>query len=174
MASFYRSGSPLFAVSPLSRLRPVKRYGPAIVGKCVIADLFAKLADNSTAGVPILSNGTRRSRTSIFRDAAGNVLEFDLEDLVETVVVLFRNPLATLDDLTPLARNIVELMLAERGVTGRILKPYFCFLLAKCIPPRLSEYLIRRVCHLLMEGEPRDRLLPDGCAGRIVVGDEES
>lgn len=34
-------------------------------------------------------------------------------------------PTITSDGLSPLEQNIIELMCAERGITGKILKPYF-------------------------------------------------
>ena len=42
---------------------------------------------------------------------------------VEQALRAILDPLAASRDLSPLARNIVDLMCADRGVTGRILKP---------------------------------------------------
>lgn len=72
------------------------------------------------------------------------------------------NPLATLNDLSPLAQNVVELMCAERGVTGRLLKPYFHALLAKVLPPRIAAYLRAHVLRLFHEMEARDAHLTQG------------
>lgn len=61
--------------------------------------------------------------------------------------------------LSPLACNIVELMCAERGVTGRILKPYFRALLEAILPPRRAARLIAHVDRLYRELE-RGRAAP--------------
>jgi hypothetical protein len=167
------------------------RYG-------VVAGHLAKHQDSP--GILIVANGAGRSSPRIFRDAVGNVLEFDLDDLVHTAVAVFRyhphinnvlthicdgkwerigqalhiilNPLATLNDLSPLAQNIVELMCAERSVTGRILKPYFHALLAKVLPPRTAAYLRIHVFGLLLEMQARGAYLSQAAGGpgnRMVV-----
>lgn len=152
----------------------------------VVAGLLAKHHDSP--GVLIVAKAAGRPCPSSFRDAAGNVIEFDLEDLVRTVVAAFRsqphvnnvlthlcggkwervgqslhitlNPLATLNDLSPLDENLIELTCAERGVTGRMLKPYFHALLAKAEPPRTAAYLRTHVLRLLLEMQARDACLP--------------
>jgi hypothetical protein len=66
-------------------------------------------------------------------------------------------------DLSPLARNIVELICAERGVTGRILKPYFRDFLARVLPAAVCEAVWDHLLQLSAEMkrvEPR----PDGDA----------
>ncbi len=135
--------------------------------RAVVAGLLVK--GEESPGILIVATGSHRSCPSAFRDATDTVLEFDLSDLVYTAVVMFRshshmnnvlthlcggqwerigqalhvilNPLATLNDLSPLAQNLVELMCADRGITGRILKPYFQALLAKVLPPGLLPIL---------------------------------
>ncbi len=156
----------------------------------VVAGLLVKREDSPD--FLFVAKGSYGSSPSIFRDAAGTVLEFDLSDLVYTVVVMFRshphinnvlthlcggrwerigqalcvilNPLATLNDLSPLAQNVVELMCAERGITGRVLKPYFHTLLAKVLPPRIAAYLRAHVLRLLHEMEMRDEHHSQGAA----------
>lgn len=94
-----------------------------------VVGLIAKREDNR--GILIVANRAANSAASIVRDAAGNVLECDLDDLAQTMVAMFRshphiknilthrcggkweqigqalgvifNPLATLNDLSPLA-----------------------------------------------------------------------
>ena len=168
------------------RRKPILGNSRSGRNQCVIAGLLAKPTHGTGAGIPFVPRGTYQSRTSLFRGADGNVLEFDLEDLVETVIAVFRyhphinnvfthicggqwerighalrvilNPLATLNDLSPLAQNIVELMSAERGVTGRILRPYFNTLLGKVLPPQLSAHLCRHVLCLSLEIQTREHL----------------
>ncbi len=148
----------------------------------IVAGLLAKRDDSP--GVLIVANGARTSSPCIFRDSAGTFVEFDLGDLVHTTVAVFRrhphinnvmthicagqwerigqalrlifNPLATLNDLSALAQNIVELMCAERGITGRILKPYFHASLARVLPPRTAEYLRRHILRLFLKMKARD------------------
>ena len=158
--------------------------------RSVVAGLLVKREDSPD--ILIVAKGPDGSSPSVFRDAAGTILEFDLGDLVHTAVAVFRshphisnvfthlcggkwerigqalrvilNPLATLNDLSPLAQNVVELMCAERGVTGRILKPYFHALLAKVLPPRIAAYLRAHVLRLFHEMEARDAQLSQGAA----------
>src|SRR6478735_12467128 len=54
--------------------------------------------------------------------------------------------LATIsDDLSPLEENIVELMVGERGITGKILKPYFLATLHRILEPSHAQRLIRHI-----------------------------
>lgn len=149
----------------------------------IVSGLLAKREDSH--GVPTMAKGADGPSTTIFRDAAGTVLEFDFGDLVHTTVAVFRNhphinnvmthicggqwerigqalcvilnPLATLDDLSPLAQNMVELMCAGRGITGRILQPYFHAFLFKVIPGRTAAYLCAHILHLFREIEAHRR-----------------
>ncbi len=59
----------------------------------------------------------------------------------------------TSDGLSPLAENIVELMVGERGVTGKILKPYFQAALRRILEPSSAERLIRHITALYLELE---------------------
>ena len=156
----------------------------------VVAGLLVKHEDSP--GILTVAKGSYGLSPSVFRDATGTIVEFDLGDLVHTAVAVLRshphinnvfthlcggkwerigqalrvilNPLATLNDLSPLAQNIVELMCAERGITGRILKPYFHVLLAKVLPPRTAAYLRAHVLRLFHEMEARDAHLSQGAA----------
>src|SRR5450759_2569701 len=47
--------------------------------------------------------------------------------------------------LSPLDQNIIDLMCADRGVTGRILKPYFHAVLRRVLEPNHAERLIRHI-----------------------------
>jgi len=106
------------------------------------------------------------------------LLQFDLDDLVRTSVIAFRyhphinnvmthicraqwdrieqalyvifNPVVRHADLSPLAVNIVELLDAERGTTGRILKPYFHSVLAKRLSQELVTCLSLHIADLYM------------------------
>jgi hypothetical protein len=77
---------------------------------------------------------------------------------VEQALRAILDPLTASRDLTPLARNIVDLMCADRGVTGRILKPYFRDLLARILSPHLAALLTDHVSLLFLEFELGSRL----------------
>ncbi len=51
----------------------------------------------------------------------------------------------TADGLSPLEQNIVNLTVVERGLTVRILKPYFSAILARPLENAGAERLIRQV-----------------------------
>ncbi|MGC2086365.1 MAG: hypothetical protein WA702_23730 [Bradyrhizobium sp.] len=59
----------------------------------------------------------------------------------------------TSDGLSPLEENLVELMVGERGVTGKIVKPYFQAAIRRLLEPSLAERLIRHVTALYLELE---------------------
>ena len=71
---------------------------------------------------------------------------------VERELNIILNPTTT-GGLSSLARNIVDLMCAERGVTGKILKPYFHAALQRLLGPDEAERLIRHVEALFLELE---------------------
>ncbi len=62
-------------------------------------------------------------------------------------------PRARWHDLSPLARNIVELMCADRGVTGRILKPYYQEWLVAALGERTAGWMIADVNSLFRARE---------------------
>lgn len=176
---------PLGAAGISARFEPTHSDDRSGDTRCrVISGLLAKRGDSP--GVVIVADEARRFSSSIFRDSAGTAVEFDLGGLTRTATAVFRNhphinnvmthicrgrwerieqalgiilnPLATLNDLSPLAQNIVELICAERGTTGRILKPYFHALLARVLPPRTAAYLRAHVSRLFLEMKARDAL----------------
>lgn len=57
------------------------------------------------------------------------------------------------DGLSPLEQNIVELMVGERGITGRILKPYFLAALRRILTPGRAVRLTRHINTLYLELE---------------------
>jgi hypothetical protein len=59
----------------------------------------------------------------------------------------------TSDGLSPLEENIIELMVGERGITGKILKPYFQAGLQRILEPSLAERLIHHINALYLELE---------------------
>lgn len=63
------------------------------------------------------------------------------------------DPGVTSDGRSALERNILDLMCAERGITGRILKPYFHARLHRLLEPHEAERLIRHVQALFLELE---------------------
>lgn len=72
---------------------------------------------------------------------------------VERELNIILDPTATAGRLSPLARNIIDLMCAERGVTGTTLKPYFHAALRRLLGPDEAERLIRHVEALFLELE---------------------
>jgi hypothetical protein len=64
------------------------------------------------------------------------------------------------DGLSPLEENIVELMAGERGITGKILKPYFLATLHRILEPRHAQRLIRHIDVLYLELEWKARHPP--------------
>jgi hypothetical protein len=63
------------------------------------------------------------------------------------------DPSTTVDALSPLEENIIELMVGERGITGKILKPYFQAVLYRILGPDGAERLIRHINALYLELE---------------------
>jgi hypothetical protein len=76
---------------------------------------------------------------------------------VEQALRVILDPRAGSGDLSPLARNIVDLMCADRGVTGQILKPYYRDLLTNVLGPRMATHLIAHVTCLSLEYEVATR-----------------
>jgi uncharacterized protein (DUF2249 family) len=76
---------------------------------------------------------------------------------VEQALRAILDPVSRSRELSPLARNIVDLMCADRGITGRILKPYFRDLLATVLSPRLAARLTANVTCLFLEFEVAER-----------------
>lgn len=58
------------------------------------------------------------------------------------------DPMAARASLSPLTRNILDLLCAERGVTGRILKPYFRAFVYELLEPELAARIISRLAAL--------------------------
>jgi uncharacterized protein (DUF2249 family) len=68
------------------------------------------------------------------------------------------DPAATARDLSPLAENVVELMCAERGITGRLLKPYVQELLQQMLPAPVAARLRAHMARLFDELQTRHAL----------------
>lgn len=56
-------------------------------------------------------------------------------DHIEHALRNILDPVAAPAGMSRLEANILDLLCAERGVTGRILKPYFCSVLERLLPP---------------------------------------
>lgn len=52
--------------------------------------------------------------------------------------------------LSPLDQNMVDLICADRGITGRIMKPYFHGVLRRILQPDRAERLIRHIDALFL------------------------
>lgn len=85
-------------------------------------------------------------------------------DRVEDALRLILDPRAVRSDLTPLAENIVELLSADAGVTGRIVKPYFETLMARLLPADAAATLCAHLACLSVEAGARTG--PVGRCGR--------
>ena len=59
----------------------------------------------------------------------------------------------TSGSLSALDQNIVDLMCADRGITGRIMKPYFQAVLRRVLEPDHAQRLIRHIDALFLELE---------------------
>ena len=59
----------------------------------------------------------------------------------------------TSESLSPLEENIIDLLVGERGVTGRIMKPYFHAAMHGLLEPHDADRLIRHVNALYLELE---------------------
>ena len=70
---------------------------------------------------------------------------------VEQALRMIVDPHASSHHLSPLARNIAELLCADRGVTGRITKPYFRSLLSAVLGAEAAARVIRRIDVLFQE-----------------------
>jgi hypothetical protein len=64
------------------------------------------------------------------------------------------------EELSPLAQNIVDLMFAERGVTGKLLKPHLHGALEKLVDRHRAERLIRHIEALFIEMERKTKHPP--------------
>lgn len=67
---------------------------------------------------------------------------------IEHTLRVILDPATQHRDLTPLARNMLDLMVAERGDTGRIFKPYFDALLTALAGPNKAATLLSRIHRL--------------------------
>jgi hypothetical protein len=72
---------------------------------------------------------------------------------VEHALNRILDPSTISDDLSPLEENIIDLLVGERGITGKILKPYFQAALHRIVEPSRAERLIRHVNALYLELE---------------------
>lgn len=72
---------------------------------------------------------------------------------VEQTLRLILDTNTTRRDLTPLGRNVVELMWAENGVTGRIFKPYLLQLLTVLSGPGLASEILAHIGDLAAGGD---------------------
>lgn len=72
---------------------------------------------------------------------------------VERSLNAILDPATTSDSLSPLERNMVDLMCADRGITGRIMKPYIHAALRGVLERDHAERLIRHLNALFLELE---------------------
>ena len=126
-----------------------------------------------------------RRQRQLLAAASNKTVNIDLDNLVKDIVAAFRshghicnvmthisdtqwaqveNALRVILDprtgwqaLNPLAENIVDLLCADRGVTGRIVKSYFKSLLGKMFPSDVVTRICIRVACLFDELESRRR-----------------
>lgn len=70
---------------------------------------------------------------------------------VEHTLNTILDPTTTSGGLSPLAQNIVDLMCAERGITGKILKPHFHAALYRLLGPNGAKLLIHHIEALFLE-----------------------
>ncbi|MBS0528563.1 MAG: hypothetical protein JSS22_04125 [Proteobacteria bacterium] len=90
---------------------------------------------------------------------------------VESVLNAILDPATTSDGLSPLPHNILDLMCAERGVTGRTLKPYFHAVLHRLLGPTAAERTIDHV-ETLRAGIERKAEYPTDTSRTAATGDK--
>ena len=78
-------------------------------------------------------------------------------DQVENALRVILDPRTERQALNSLAENIVDLLCANRGVTGRIVKPYFESLLAKMLPSDVATWICIHVGYLFDDLESQSR-----------------
>lgn len=83
------------------------------------------------------------------------------------------DPMAARAGLSPLARNILDLLDAERGVTGRILKPYFRAFVYELLQPELAARIISRLAALYLDLDRTTREAVDAAADLVGGGNTE-
>jgi len=76
---------------------------------------------------------------------------------VEMSFRMILDPRTSSHNLTPLARNILELLCADRGITGRIMKPYVRALLSAVLGAEAAGRLMRRIDALFHELQSQAR-----------------
>lgn len=72
-------------------------------------------------------------------------------DRIEEAIRVILDPRAGRRQMTPLAENIVDLLCAERGVTGRIVKPYFETRLGRLLLADVATRMCTHVASLSAE-----------------------
>ena len=72
---------------------------------------------------------------------------------IEQALSAILDPNAGRGALSPLAMNIIDLMCADRGITGRILKPYYSGFLITALGESAARRLIAHVTCLFIEHE---------------------
>ena len=70
-------------------------------------------------------------------------------------------------DLSPLALNIIDLMCADRGITGRVVKPFYRDLLQNLLGNDMSSRFITHITSLFLESEiaAQSGMAPNSVAG---------
>lgn len=86
---------------------------------------------------------------------------------IETALRAILDPRTGTKDLSPLARNIIDLMCADRGITGRIVKPFYRELLKSLLGSTVSSRFITHITSLFLENEIAAQL---GSAPNPVAG----
>ena len=77
-------------------------------------------------------------------------------DDIERALHVILNSVAVPFGLSRLEANIIDLICAERGVTGRIFKPYFEMLLTRLLPPVQVAHLQAHILSLHEVAQMRD------------------
>jgi hypothetical protein len=72
---------------------------------------------------------------------------------IEAALRAILDPSTGSRDLSPLARNIIDLMCADRGITGRIVKPFYRDLLKHLLGNDMSSRFITHITSLFLESE---------------------
>lgn len=151
---------------------------PLVEAQC--EDLFDRLAMTAETEADVGLDDLVAVTITAFRGHGhiGNVMTHICDgrwDRLATALRAILDPRARAAELNPLAVNLVDLLCAERGVTGRILKPRFEAHLARLLPAKAARRLIAHVACLAADRQARSQTRPSkappesGATGAPIV-----
>ncbi|AVX06036.1 hypothetical protein MXMO3_03533 (plasmid) [Maritalea myrionectae] len=117
-------------------------HTPHALNNCLRTGLFTKSQVSELATFLVVQFRARSHLCNVLTHISGGRW-----DKVEEAFHQVLDPHTPKDQLTPLGVNIVDVLCKERGVTGRIAKPYFAQLIQQFLPTddavRIEEKIIK-------------------------------